>query len=244
RLAVRVRASQGRVAAAVEYREYVDGEPRGITMVPAAVAPAKSLVVPGVPDHGERSLRIVAPGDTDAIVSIRVLGQSGPFTPLDHDVVTVPAGTVLDLPIGEVLGDSAAAIALESDEAVTAAVRVVSSGKDELPDLAYTAATAPLPADPAVAVLSRDGSGMSSRLLLTAVGDMGGRATLTTVDLDGNVVDESTVNLSAGSTTEAELESGEGTAWAYTVVRAAAPGTVAAVREIRGSDDEGPLLDL
>lgn len=244
RLAVQVLASRGRVAAAVEYRESDEGEPRGMTMVPAAAAPSKSLVVPGVPGHGERTLRIVAPGDTDAIVSIRVLGTAGPFSPLDHDVVTVPAGTVLDLPMDEVLGDSAAAIELESDEDITAAVRVVTGGSDELPDLAYTAATPPLPAEPAAAVLSRDSSGMSSRLLLTAVGDMGGRATLTTVDLEGNVVDEQEVELSAGTTAVAELESGDETVWAYTFVEAAAPGTVVAVREIQGSDDDGALLDL
>lgn len=249
---VRVRASQGRVAAAIDYRESGDGEPLGISMIPAAAAPATSVVVPGVPGDGERTLHVIAPGDTDAIVTVRVLGADGPFSPLDHDVITVPAGSVASVPIGDAIGDTPAAIQLESDEEITAAIRVVASGTadDEEedagggPDLAYTAATPPLPDSPTAAVLSRVTSRVHSRLLLTAVGDMGGRITLTTMTGEGEVLDERTIDIPAASTIVADLESGEDTAWAFTVVHAATSGTVVAVREMSGSDDGGRLVDL
>jgi hypothetical protein len=243
-LGVRVRASQGRVAAAVDHRVTVDGAPHGISMIPVAAAPSTSVVVPGVPGHGERTLHLIAPGDTDAIVSVRVLGTEGPFSPLDHDLVTVPAGAVTSVPIGDAVGDTPAAIELDSDEEITAAVRVVSTGEDGLPEIAYTAAAPALPAGPTAAILSRDTSSVSSRLLLTAVGDMGGRATVTVLDADGAVVDEQVVDVMAGSTADIELESGEETSWAIAVVRPAAAGTVVAVREMSGSDSDGALLDL
>ena len=249
-LGVRVRVSQGRLAAGMDYRESAEGEPLGISMIPAATVPSPSVVVPGVPGDGERTLHVIAPGDTDAIVTVRVLGPDGPFSPLDHDVLTVPAGAVASVPIGDAIGDAPAAILLESDEEITAAVRVVSSGSNDEedaaggPDLAFTAATPALPDSPTAAVLSRDTSSMESRLLLTAVGDMGGRVTLTTMDGDGEVLDDRVIDIAAGSTVAADLESGEETAWAFTVVHAAAPGTVVAVREMTGSDDGGRLADL
>ncbi|HSI92268.1 MAG TPA: DUF5719 family protein [Jiangellaceae bacterium] len=243
-LGVRVRASQGRVTAAVDFRESADGQPRGISMIPAAAAPATSVVVPGVPGHGERTLHLLAPGDTDAIVNVRVLGVDGPFRPLDHDIVTVPAGAAVSVPIGDAIGDSPAAIELVSDEEITAAVRVVSTASDELPDVAYTAATEPLPASPTAAVLSRDTSALTSRLLLTAVGDMGGRVTVTRLDGDGTLLDEQVVDISAGRTADIELESGEDTSWAVTLVQPAAAGTVVGVRETAGSDDDGRLVDM
>ncbi len=158
RIGVHVSASQGRVAAALEVRETDELVPQGVTFVPTAAAPSTDIVVPGVPAHGERTLRILAPGDTDAIVSLRLLGPEGPFSPVDQNVVTVTGGTVLEVPIGEGAGEVAVSVALESDEPVTASVRVVDAPSDELPDLAYTAATEPL-AGAAPALLGRAGDG-------------------------------------------------------------------------------------
>lgn len=243
-LGVYVRATQGRVAAALDYREFEEGEPGGVTTIPAAAEPATEVVVPGVPSHGERTLSIFVPGETDALVSVRVLGVGGPFSPVDHDAVTVSAGSVLTVPLSDALGDEPAAIALESDEPVTAAVRVVSASSDGMPDLAYTAATQPLTADPAGALFGRDDDGVSSRLLLTAVGDMGGRATVQMLDPDGRVDDEQTLDIPALTTVEVDLEAPEDTSWVTAVVRAASPGTVVGTREIYGETSAGDLIDV
>lgn len=241
---VRVRASRGRVSAALDYRESEEGRPRGISMVPAATAPATSLVVPGVPGHGTRTLFIHAPGEVDAIVSLKVLGADGAFSPLEHDVVTVPSGGIVRVPLDDAVGESAAAIALESDEDISAAVRVDAAGEDELPEFAYTAAAAPLPAGPSAVVLSRAGSGLTSRLHLSAVGELAARATITVVDAEGGVADEQVVDVPAGSTLELELAPPEDVGWATAIIEPAAAGTIVASREIAGSDDDGQLLDL
>jgi len=242
RIGVQVSASQGRVAAALEVRETDELAPQGVTFVPTAAAPSTDIVVPGVPAHGERTLRILAPGDTDAIVSLRLLGPEGPFSPVDQNVVTVTGGTVLEVPIGDGAGEVAVSVALESDEPVTAAVRVVDAPSDELPDLAYTAATEPL-AGAAPALLGRAGSGLTTRLLLSTVGASAARVQVWTLAADGTVGEEQTVDVAGGSTVPVEVAAGDDP-WVTVVVEPAEPGTVVVTREIVGSDDDGALLDL
>jgi hypothetical protein len=243
-VAVRVRASQGRVSAALDYRETDDGAPMGISMVPAAAAPAKSLIVPGVPDHGQRTLMIFAPGDSDAIVSLKIFGPDGPFSPLEHDIVTVPAGTVVRVPLDEAVGEEVAAISLDSDEDITAAVRVVDAADDGPPDFAYSAAAEPLPAGPSAVVLSRADSTLAPRLLLSSAGELAGRVTVTVVDGEGNLGEEQVVDVGVGSTVAVDLAAPEDTAWATAIIEPAADGTIVAAREMVGEDDEGPLLDV
>ncbi|HSI92219.1 MAG TPA: DUF5719 family protein [Jiangellaceae bacterium] len=241
---VRVRASQGRVSAALDYRESDDGEPLGISMIPRAAGPAKSLVVPGVPAHGRRTLVVFAPGESGAIVSLKILGADGPFSPLEHDVVTVPAGGMVRVPLDDAVGDAAAAVALDSDEEITAAVRVEDTGADQRPELAYTAAAVPLPAGPSAVVLSRADATVTSRLLLTGIGEIAGRVSVKVLDADGGVADEQVVDVPVGSTVDVELTPPEGMGWSSTVIEPAAAGTVMAVREITGEDDDGRLVDL
>jgi hypothetical protein len=243
-LALRVRASQGRVSAALDYRESDESTPLGMSMIPATTAPATSLVVPGVPGHGQRTLFIHAPGDSDAIVTLEILGADGPFSPLEHDVVTVPAGGIVRVPLDDAVGESVAAVSLEGDEDVTAAVRVTASGEGERSDFAYTAAAQPLPAGPSAVVLSRTDSTVTNRLHLSAVGELAGRVTVTVVDGEGGVVQEQVVDVAAGSTVEMELAPPEDAAWVTAIIEPAAAGTIVASRELAGSDDEGRLIDL
>src|SRR3546814_15033227 len=67
---------------------------------------------------------------SDLIVSLRLLGPEGPFSPVDQDVVTVTAGTVLEVPISDAAGDAPVSVALDSDVPVTAAVRVVDRSEE------------------------------------------------------------------------------------------------------------------
>ncbi|MGH8777303.1 MAG: DUF5719 family protein [Jiangellaceae bacterium] len=242
-IGVRVTASRGRVAAALEVRETADLDPQGVSFVPAAAEPATDIVVPGVPGHGQRLLRVLAPGDRDAIVSLRLLGPDGPFSPVDQDVLTVTAGTVLEVAITEAAGEAAVSVSLSSDVPVTAAVRVVDAPSDALPDLAYTAATAPL-SGTASALLGRIGSDLTTRLLVSTVGGMPARVAVRTLAVDGTVAAEQTVDVPGGSTVPVALELPEGASWATIVVEPAEPGTVTVTREIVGSNSAGALLDL
>jgi hypothetical protein len=220
-VAVRVAASQGRVAAALEVRESDGLEPLGVSMLPEAAAPSTDIVVPGVPGHGQRLLRLLAPGDTDAIVSLRLLGADGPFSPVDQDVLTVTAGTVLEVPIGDTAGEAAVSVALDSD----------------------TPITAPLDG-PAAALFGRAGSGLATRLLVSSVGDMPARAQVRTLAADGTVAAEQAIDVPGGSTVPVALELPAGVSWATVVVEPADPGTIVVTREMVGSDDDGALLDL
>jgi Family of unknown function (DUF5719) len=242
-VAIRVAASQGRVAAALEVRESDGLEPLGVSMLPEAAAPSTDIVVPGVPGHGQRLLRLLAPGDTDAIVSLRLLGADGPFSPVDQDVLTVTAGTVLEVPIGDTAGEAAVSVALDSDTPITAAVRVVDAPSGGRPEVAYTAATAPLDG-PAAALFGRAGSGLATRLLVSSVGDMPARAQVRTLAADGTVAAEQAIDVPGGSTVPVALELPAGVSWATVVVEPADPGTIVVTREMVGSDDDGALLDL
>jgi Family of unknown function (DUF5719) len=243
RIAVRVSASQGRVAAALEMRESDELDPQGVTFIPAATPPRTEVVVPGVPAHGERTLRILAPGDTDAIVAVRLLGPDGPFSPVGQDVITVAAGTVAELPIGEAAGEAAIAVALDSDVPVTASVRVVDTLEDKAPDLAYTAATAAL-AGPTPALLGVSNKSLATSLLVTAVGELPARIHVRSLMTDGSVGEEQTVDVPGRSTVVVPVTAVPDSSWTTVIVDPAEPGTVAVTREIVGSDDDGALVDL
>lgn len=242
-VAVRVTASQGRVAAALEMRESDGLDPQGVSLVQQAAAPSTGVVVPGVPGHGRRLLRVLAPGDTDAIVSMRLLGPDGPFSPVGQDVLTVTAGTVTEVPIGDAAGDAPVAVSLESDVPITAAVRVVDTAADGGPDFAYTVATAPLDG-PAPALLGRAGSGLTTRLLVGNVSEMPARAKVQTLLADGTVANEQTIDVPGHSTVPVAVEAASGASWATVIVVPTDPGTVVVTREMTGSDDDGALLDL
>lgn len=238
---VHVRSSQGRISAALEVRETQEITPQGMTYIPAAVAPSTDLVIPGVPGSGQRSLRIVAPGDTDAIVSLQILGPEGAFSPVDQDVLTVTAGTVTDIPLDS--GTDPAGIRLQSDEPITASVRVVQATEDGLPDVAYTTASEPL-TGPTPSLLSRAASGFTSTLLLSSAVTTTSRVTVQTLAADGTVAAEEPFEIPAGGTVPVALAAQGDAANATVVVVPESPGSVVAARLITATDDDGSLLDL
>jgi hypothetical protein len=93
-------------------------------------------------------------------------------------------------------------------------------------------------------VLSRAGSGVTSRLQLSALGELAGRVTVTVVDGEGTAGEEQVVDVPAGSTVELELAPPGDSGWATAIIEPSAPGSIVASREIVGSDDDGRLLDL
>ncbi|PSK91711.1 hypothetical protein CLV30_13412 [Haloactinopolyspora alba] len=241
--AVHVTTNRGQVAAALEMRESDEITPMGMSFVPVASGPSERILVPGVPGHGQRTLQILAPGDTDAIVSMQILGPDGAFSPLDQDVLTVPAGTVMNVPL-EAVGGDPSGVRLESDQPITAGVRMVESPSDDgLPEIAYTAATPPLDG-PAPALLSRASSGFTSRLMISSVVERPTRVRVRTLNADGGEVSAQKVNIAPGATVPVELTAPEGSPRATVIVEPELPGSVIAAREIAGTDDDGALSDL
>lgn len=148
RLGLAVVARTGRVAALLRDSRRAGLAARGVDLVPPAVAPARSLVIPAVPGGpGARLLHVVSPGGADAVVQVRLLrpADSPPPGPERAQVLTVSAGSVGTLDLTSSAGGQPVAMELRSDVPVTAAVQATTaSGAAGTADLAWTAATGPL----------------------------------------------------------------------------------------------------
>lgn len=157
RLAVRVSASGGSVAAAVQSHAMDGIVPAGIDTVAPAAAPARQLTVPavrltGTDTDGESAVRVVNPGAQAATLAVTLLGPDGEVEVPGADAVVVDPGAVFEVSLAG-LPAGTYAVALESDQPVTAAVRTERVGAageidpDTAPvDHAWSPATAALTA--------------------------------------------------------------------------------------------------
>ena len=168
RTAVHVDVSLGRVGATMVLREVSGADPQGVSWVSASAPPTRRAHVPGVPAAGERTLRLLTPGETDAIVSVRALTPSGPFTPVGLEAIDAPSGEVVDVDLGR-LDDQVATLEVVSSEPVVSAVTVRQTADSGLSDLAVVGSVGTLDTVGATWVDAADGR--SSQLLVTAVAD-------------------------------------------------------------------------
>jgi hypothetical protein len=241
RFAVHVHARQGRVAAAVRDQQ-VDGlTPLGADWLPVATAPGRSVVVPGVPGGaGERLLQVVAPGESDAIVRVRLVSESGAFAPAGLDVIEVSAGSVAEVDLAPFTAGEPVTVLLESDAPVTAGVLTRLAGASgKLGEIAYGAAADPLtPATPGVTPEVRQGENVSSRLLLTAPGP---DVTVDLSPLPPATGTPSEVRVPGGSQVTVDLASvSSDEVFAMSVVPRTGP--VYAVRVIDEVEERGPFI--
>lgn len=166
RLAVHVDVELGRVGATMVLREVSGADPQGVTWVTPSLPPTRLAYVPGLPADGDRTLRLLNPGEVDAIVSVRALGVSGPFTPLGLEAIDSPAGQVVDVDL-DVIGDETVALEVTSSEPVVSAARVAQTSDDELSDLAVVGSVGALDTLGSTWVDTDDGR--VSRVLITAL---------------------------------------------------------------------------
>jgi hypothetical protein len=248
RFGIHVQVRQGRVAAALRDQQVQGLTPMGADWVPAAQPPARRLVLPGVPaGAGERHLQIAVPGDSDAIVKVRLIGVDGSFVPSGLDVVEARAGRVSDVDIAPFTGAQAVAVELTSDQPVTAGVlmRVGGVGKAQA-EMAYTAAAAPISAAaPGVATDLRGaktGANVSSNLVLAAPD----RAATVRIDVLAPATGNPTsVRVPAGGqVTVAAGTLAQDARFAVTVVPTAGSGPVMAASQLSEVDPSGPLLTV
>ena len=126
-----VQVRTGRIVAAVQDIDAEGFVPRGIDWIPPSAEPATRVYIPGVfGGDGGRRLIVHAPGDADAVVSVRVLTEDGAFTPVDLSEVEVPAGTVATVGLANSLQDVSGTIELTSDVPIVAGVRMRHTGVD------------------------------------------------------------------------------------------------------------------
>jgi hypothetical protein len=166
RTAVRVTAVVGRVSAAVLLREIDGADPVGLSWATPSQPPALRSYVPGLPAFGDRRLRLLNPGEEDAIVRLRALAGQGPFTPVGLEAIDVPAGRVVDVDLAPA-GEEAFALEVDSTTPVVSAVEVRQTPRSGLGDLAVVGSADTL--HPVAASWLTTDERRSSRVVLTAL---------------------------------------------------------------------------
>ncbi len=128
RIALHIAPRSGRINAFL-----VDERGRGLQslggdMVNASSDPTKEIVIPAVP-HMKRSgktlghtLRILAPGDVDARISVQLSSTKGSFIPVGFDDRIVKAGIVTEIALNPQLVPSIFALKISSDRPIVASV--------------------------------------------------------------------------------------------------------------------------
>lgn len=175
--------------------------PAGSEWLPAASAPTTEVTVAAVPTtKADRTLLVANPGDRTATVRITVAGPGGRFTPTGLEEISVRPHAIGSVAIGPGVEDAAFALSLDSDEPVTAAVRIASQGSSA--DTAY-AVGAPASTQSAVMPLELPGSRLArdATLVLTSgATSSDATATVTAVDADGTSAGSVEVTVPAGRT--------------------------------------------
>lgn len=190
--AIRVTSTGGPVAAVLGDRWLEGTLDRGLELTVPAAAPAEELLVPAVPmPHdlaaGSAQLRVVVPGENDAIVQVRALTGDGP-TRVEHDVTVVDAGSVADIDISD-LPEGTQALQVTSDEPVTAAARMERRSGEDLPsEMAWVPATEPVTELAGAPVFHHDTVPVRTQLVLAAIEPA--RVEVVTVDAEGGTTTE------------------------------------------------------
>lgn len=174
-IAVHVKADVGRLVMALKTTDRFGSEARGTDFVPPGTAPTRRLVIPALPSGaGSRDLLLVAPGNDDADVQIKVIGRSETFAPAGADRFTVSAGSVRKIDLSKILTSENSAILIESDVPVVAGARVRfrADGRGQKAEYAWSAAVPPLSTS-AIEASSRVGDGFAAQLLLSSPDGVG-----------------------------------------------------------------------
>jgi len=151
RIALHIVPRSGRVNAFL-----VDERGRGLKalggdMVNASPDPSKMVVIPAIP-HMKRSgkalghtLRVIAPGDVDARISVELISTKGSFVPLGFDDRAIKAGIVTEIPLNPQLVPSTFALKITSDRPIVASV-YSSTYADAKSDFVWSTSTAEMKA--------------------------------------------------------------------------------------------------
>lgn len=219
RLAMRVSVTSGRLGLAIRSSDRRGSVPLGSDFIPESVAPAQTVVIPALPaGAGTRSLLIVAPGNEDADVQIKVIGADGTFSPSGASRVTVGARSVRRVDLSAILSRESSGLLIQSDRPVTAGVNVrLKPRRDGSTDYAWSAAT-PAISTIAVEPVSRRGNGFNA-ILIASAPQGAGQLELTYTSL-GGAVRKRIIAVGAGRTVSVAMGFGLGSAWFTTSVRA------------------------
>ncbi len=167
RLAIEVSTTRGAVAAALHDLDAVGAVVNGDDWMVPVTNPDRDLVIPGLPDRTSvRKLYLAAPGESAAIVRVRLLTADNAFAPAGADTVVVGAGKVGEYDLSAAGAGQAAAVVVSADRPVLASVRAVRAEHGGQ-DFAWAAPVPPL-SGAATVPDGRSGPAGATALLLAA----------------------------------------------------------------------------
>jgi len=112
----------------------------GGDLVNASATASKTVVIPAIPNQKSKNtpalphtLRVLAPGDVDASITVEVLSGDGVFVPVGLNARSISAGIVTEFKLDPKVNSKVMAIRITSTEPVVAAVKsttVVTGRKD------------------------------------------------------------------------------------------------------------------
>lgn len=239
-LALHVSATRGQVAPALRVVRSDGRTPLGTDWVPPTLAPARQLVVPGLPQGpGRRTGLLTNPGPEDATATLALLTADGEV-PLDP--VDVPAGSSVGVDLSEQLAQTPAALRVTADLPLLAGGLVVDRQDGPVREIAFTAA-APAVDEAALLADVRLSAPTEVTLLLTAAG---GDAVVDVVPLEPPGKEPLRIEVPASTTVATRLSRflPPGSEGSLTLEVRLVSGQVHAARYSRERGARGPLTAL
>jgi hypothetical protein len=203
-VSVEVTARQGQVAASLDETTSDVLDPAGVEYVPPAAEPRRSVAMTGAPGGpGERTLSVVNPGASTAVVGVEVLGARGAFRPSAVEDVTVPPGSTGEIQIPRGVVDAEpAGIRLTADQPVTASLRTGSGSP--LQDQSFAAAAEPIDDATVAPLLPR----LDGDLVLSGTGRTALTVDVVTSAADGRSLRRRTLDIRGGQTRTVDVGGG------------------------------------
>ena len=196
----------GGVVSAVLDDAWIDGATaRGVDDATRSAAPSTDQVIAGLDVSGAALVRLVNPGDTEALVQVRLLLPKGPSQPAELRAVRVPAGSTADVALDLAAGPTG--LHLTSDHPIVAGAYVerrMTTGADRMGDFGWAPATRPVSGVAGLMLPGLSASGSASSLLL-AGGSRGGTVVVHVVTGDADralptvVAPDSVVSIGLGA---------------------------------------------
>jgi hypothetical protein len=204
-VALNVTTTGGQVVAAL--RESSSTADDG-AWLPATGAPARTLVIPGMPaSSGTRQLYIAVPGEATAQVKITAVTSRGSYQPTGGSGIDLLGGTVVAIPLPS-LGGVAGAIEISSSVPVSASM-LMPGGPPGTPG-AVAAATGPVQQQGVLAASPVRSAGSTQLVLAAPATAATVRVTVGTSNLPASGQAGTTVHIGAGSSVVVPVKSPAG----------------------------------
>lgn len=152
---LQVLVEQGQLAMSIQSRKVAADTSQGMSFNSGVAAPKNEILIAGA-INGSASDRLqVFAADSDAIVSVQVVTENGIQDLAEFDATLVPANTVKEIEITNIIGANASVLLVTSDVPVVASLSQLSGNEGSL-DLEILNAQSIVSPRTAITLLNRD----------------------------------------------------------------------------------------